>query len=77
MNLICVLLGLFSVFFGFRKVANSLVDKVIEISMDQFSYKVEKDQQAMLFYIAVIWYFVIGLVGALLLYNNVPLIFNW
>jgi len=77
MNLICVLLGLFAVFFAFRKVANSLVDEVIEISMDQFSYKVEKNQQAMFFYIAVIWYFVIGLVGALLLYNYVPLLFSW
>ena len=77
MNLICVLLGLFAVFFAFRKVANSLVDEVIEISMDQFSHKVEKNQQAMFFYIAVIWYFVIGLVGALLLYNYVPLLFSW
>ena len=45
MNLIFVLLGLFAVFFGFRKVANSLVDEVIEISIDHFSYKVDKDQQ--------------------------------
>ncbi len=62
MNLIFVLLGLFAVFFGFRKVANSLVDEVIEISIDHFSYKVDKDQQIAFFYIAVIWYFVIGLV---------------
>ena len=41
MNLIFVLLGLFAVFFGFRKVANSLVDEVIEISIDHFSYKVD------------------------------------
>ena len=77
MNLICVLLGLFSVFFGFRKIANSLGDGEIEISIDNFSYKVEKDQQTTFFYIAFIWYSVIGLVGALLLYNYVPLIFNW
>ena len=54
MNLIFVLLGLFAVFFGFRKVANSLVDEVIEISIDHFSYKVDKDQQIAFFYIAVI-----------------------
>ena len=77
MNLIFVLLGLFAVFFGFRKVANSLVDEVIEISIDHFSYKVDKDQQTAFFYIAAIWYFIIGLVGALLLYNYLPLLFNW
>lgn len=77
MNLIFVLLGLFAVFFGFRKVANSLVDEVIEISIDHFSYQVDKDQQIAFFYIAVIWYFVIGLVGALLLYNYLPLLLNW
>ena len=54
MNLIFVLLGLFAVFFGFRKVANSLVDEVIEISIDHFSYKVDKDQQTAFFYIAAI-----------------------
>ena len=77
MNLICVLLGLFTVFFGFKKVANSLGDGVIEISIDNFSYKVEKDQQTTFFYIAVIWYSVIGFAGALLLYNYVPRLFNW
>ena len=49
MNLIFVLLGLFAVFFGFRKVANSLVDEVIEISIDHFSYRVDKDQQIAFF----------------------------
>ena len=56
-------------FFSFRKVANSLADEVIEISIDQISYTVEKNQQLTFFYIAVMWYFVIGLVGALLLYK--------
>ena len=67
MNLIFVLLGLFAVFFGFRKVANSLAGEVIDISIDHSSYKVDKVQQTAFFYIAVIWYFVIGLVGAVLL----------
>ncbi len=64
-------------FFNFRKVANSLADEVIEISIDQISYIVEKDQQLKFFYIAVMWYFVIGLVGTLLLYKYAPRLLNW